>query len=164
MTDEDYMRLAIEQANLATSKGNWPIGSIIVLDNKVIASAHNLVYSSKNRLAHAELIALEAAQPKLFNRLGEATLYTSYEPCPMCLGACLNGRLKRVVFGVDLNDSGATRILKHLPGLYTQGEYNTEFVGGVLNDECEAAYRKGEVAVLQARKTMAEAPISRQPN
>lgn len=96
------MRLALEEADAAAQKGNWPIGCVIVVDGQVIAKSHNLVYSSENRQAHAELIALEAARPQLFKRPGEAVLYTTYEPCPMCLGACLNSRLKRVMYGVDL--------------------------------------------------------------
>lgn len=155
MTDDDFMRLALEEAEAATRKGNWPIGCVIVLDGQVIAKAHNLVYSSESRLAHAELIALEAAQPQIFRRLREATLYTTYEPCPMCLGACLNARLKKVVYGVDLNDSGATHLIDHLPQLYKDGDYNTEFVGGVLANECEAAYRKGEEVVLTVRQALA---------
>lgn len=156
MTDEDFMRLALHEAEIATQKGNWPIGCVIVLDGQVIAKAHNLVYSSESRLAHAELIALEAAQPQIFKRLGEATLYTTYEPCPMCLGACLNARLKKVVYSVDLNDSGAVRLIEHLPQLYKDGDYNTEFVGGVLAAESEAVYRKGEEAVLAVRRALTD--------
>jgi tRNA(adenine34) deaminase len=155
MDDEDFMRLAVEEGKLAVEKGNWPIGCVIVLDGQVIAKAHNLVYTSGNRLAHAELIALESAQPQIFKRLAEAILYTTYEPCPMCFGAALNTRLKKVVYGVDLNGSGATNLMNYLPELYIGGEYNTEFVGGVLADECEALYREGEAAVLSARQASA---------
>ena len=155
MTDEDFMRLAIAEADAATAKGNWPIGCVIVLDGQVIAQAHNLVYSSENRLAHAEVLALQAVQPLIFSRPGEAVLYTTYEPCVMCLGACLNARLEKVVYGVDLNDSGATGLLDHLPALYGSGDYDTTFVGGMLADECEAAYRRGEAAVLKARQSLA---------
>lgn len=149
------MRLAIEEGKQAASKGNWPIGCVIVLDGRVIVKAHNLVYSSKNRLAHAEMIALEAAQSFIFKRPGEATVYTTYEPCPMCFGAALNARLKRVVYGVDLNESGAVELKGHLPRLYTSGDYNTDFVGGFLVDECVALYRQGETAVLSARQALA---------
>lgn len=156
MTDEYFMRLAIAEGEQATSKGNWPIGCVIVIDGKVIAKAHNLVYSSENRLAHAEIIALEAAQPFIFKRLGEATMYTTYEPCPMCFGAALNARMKRVIYGVDLNESGAVRLKSYLPGLYTGGDYNTEFIGGVLADECMTLYRQGESAVLNTRQALAD--------
>lgn len=155
MNDEDFMRLAIAEAETAINKGNWPIGCVIVLDGQVIAKAPNLVYSSENRLAHAELISLEAAQPQIFKCPGEAILYTTYEPCPMCLGACLNARLKKVIYGVDLNGSGAVHILDNLPPIYKEGDYNTEFVGGVLTSECEAIYRKGEGAVLKTRQALA---------
>lgn len=156
MTDEHFMGLAIEEGRYAISKGNWPIGCVIVLDDQVISKAHNLVYSSENRLGHAEIIALEAAQPFIFKRLGDAVMYTTYEPCPMCFGAALNGRLKKVVYGVDLNDSGAAELKNHLPKLYTSGDYETEFVGGVLADECVALYREGEAAVLGARQALAD--------
>ncbi|MBP9738383.1 nucleoside deaminase [Candidatus Saccharibacteria bacterium] len=154
MTDEDYMRLAIEEGKSATNQGNWPIGCVIVLDGLVVAKGHNLVYSTDNRLAHAELIALEAAQPYIFKRLGEAIMYTTYEPCPMCFGAALNARLKKVVYGVDLNGSGAVHLKDQLPELYIGGEYNTEFISGVLADECELLYQEGEVAVLSARQAL----------
>lgn len=154
MSHETFMRQAIAEAEVAVSKGNWPIGCVIVLDNEVIAKAHNLVYSSKNRLAHAEMLALTAAQPQIFNRPGEATLYTTYEPCPMCFGACLNARVGKVVYGVDLNESGAVHLQDYLPGLYTSGGYDTEFEGGILAEECEAVYRLGEAAVLATRQAI----------
>lgn len=156
MTDEDYMRLAINEGRAAVSKGNWPIGCLIVLDGEVAAKGHNLVYSSENRLAHAELVALEAAQPHIFKRLGEAIMYTTYEPCPMCFGAALNARLKRVVYGLDLNESGAVQLKSHLPNLYAAGDYETEFIGGILADECESLYREGEAVVLKTRQSLVD--------
>jgi tRNA(adenine34) deaminase len=156
MTDEQYMELAVSQAKIAIEKGNWPIGCVIVLDGEVIAEAHNLVYSAEDRVAHAELIALKAAQPFIFKKPGEAILYTTFEPCPMCFGACLNSRLKRVVYGVDLNDSGAVHFKDYLPDLYRQNAYNTEFIGGTLAGKCEEVYRQGEAAVLRIRQGLAD--------
>src|SRR5680860_1123772 len=101
MTDENYMKQAILQARQASEKGNWPIGCVIVLDGKIIAAKHNLVYSTENRLAHAEVLALEEAKTEIFANPRQATLYTTFEPCPMCFGASLNSRLKRVVYGID---------------------------------------------------------------
>lgn len=154
MAHETFMRQAIAEAEVAVSKGNWPIGCVIVLDDKIVAKAHNLVYSTENRLAHAEMLALSEAQPQIFTRPGEATLYTTYDPCPMCFGACLNARIGKVVYGVDLNESGAVHLQDYLPSLYTDGGYDTKFEGGVLAEECEAVYRLGEATVLAARQAV----------
>lgn len=156
MTDEDYMRLAIAEAKVATGKGNWPIGCIIVLDGKVIAKGHNLIYSTQNRVAHAEMLALEKGHKKLFRRPGEATLYTTYEPCPMCFGASINSRIGKIVYGVDLNKSGAIHLLEHLPDRYSQAKVDTEFIGGVLAEECKGLYVDGEAKMLESKRKLAK--------
>ena len=152
MSDEDYMRLAIQEARLALKEGNRPIGCVLVLNNKVVSKGHNKIYSSHNRLAHAEIIALETAKDTLFENMGKATLYTTYEPCPMCLGACIICRLKKVVFGVDLDDSGATHLKDAFPLSFSQTEFQTEFVGGILQDECEQVYREDKLNITDFQK------------
>jgi len=103
MSDEDCMWLAIEQAEIALREGNWPIGCVIELYGGIISQEHNRVYSLRDRTAHAEILALGKVQSKLEENKGIATLYTTYEPCPMCFGAAILSRVKRVVSGVDLD-------------------------------------------------------------
>jgi tRNA(Arg) A34 adenosine deaminase TadA len=74
----------------------------------------------------------------------------------MCFGACLNARLKKVVYGVDLNESGAVMLKDRLPALYKTDHYSTEFIGGVLAEECAHVFREGEAEVLRIREQFAK--------
>lgn len=98
--DEKWMKYAILEANIAKDKGEVPVGSIIVQDNQIIASAHNSSISSNDPTAHAEIEALRKAGEKLNNyRLPRTTLYVTLEPCAMCFGAMIHARIERLVFG-----------------------------------------------------------------
>ena len=144
MNDEYYMREAVKEAETAAREGNWPIGCVIVLENKIIARARNLVYSAKDKLAHAEMLALRQAQDLLKENHGKATLYTTYEPCPICFGASILSRIKRVVCGIDLDKSGAMYFKENLPALFKQDKFAVEFANGVLADECHRVFIAGE--------------------
>lgn len=97
--DLRYMRAALREAEKARTKGEVPIGAIIVADGRVLARGHNLKELKQDATAHAELIALRKAQKKLSNwRLTGTTLYVTLEPCPMCLSAIVQSRVARVVF------------------------------------------------------------------
>jgi tRNA(adenine34) deaminase len=144
MTKEMLMEEAIKEARLALSEGNWPIGCVIELDGEIIARGRNRVYSAKDRFGHAEMIALHDINDILNERPNEATLYTTYEPCPMCFGACILGKVKTVVCGVDLDQSGAMYFKEHLPLLFKQDKFRVELVRGVLADECAEVFLQGE--------------------
>lgn len=135
---------AIKEAEIAFKQGNWPIGCVIVLDGKIISRAHNLVYSKDNKLAHAEILAIQKAKDILKENPKKAILYTTYEPCPMCFGASALSRIKKVVCGIDLDNSGAMYFRKNLPQLFKQKKFSLEFETGVLKEKCREIFIKGE--------------------
>lgn len=144
MNDEFFMKEALREAKFALKNGDWPIGCVVVLNKKIIARSHNKVYSSKNRLAHAEMLALSKIQNEVKDFEKKAILYTTYEPCPMCFGGIILSRIKKVVCGIDLDKSGAMYFRDHLPLLFKQDKFSVEFVSGVLAEECYRIFIKGE--------------------
>lgn len=150
-TDERFMRMAMALADEAGAAGEVPVGSVAVLGGEVIARGRNLRERSQDPTAHAELIALRKAAARLGTfRLSGVTIYVTLEPCPMCAGALVNGRVDRVVWGCDDPKAGATRTL------YTIGDdarlnHRFAMTGGVLEDEC-AAQLRGFFAQLRGKK------------
>ncbi len=97
---EEYMNIALEEAKKAYKKEEVPIGAIIVKDGKVIAKAHNMRERKKQACAHAEILAIQKACKKLKAwRLENCEMYVTLEPCPMCAGAILNARIKKLYIG-----------------------------------------------------------------
>ncbi len=108
MNDEYYMRAALEAAKKAYAIGEVPVGAAIVYENEIISTAYNTRETEKNALCHAELKVIDLACKKLGGwRLHKCDLYVTLEPCPMCAGAIVNSRIKRVVFGASDNKAGA---------------------------------------------------------
>ena len=100
MTDEQLMRLAIEQAKKAAALGEVPVGAVVAKDGEPVAMAYNTRETGKNATHHAELLAIDAACKALGGwRLWQCELFVTLEPCPMCSGAIINSRIKRVVYG-----------------------------------------------------------------
>lgn len=133
MTDEYFMMLALKEAKKAYEEEEIPIGSVVVMNQKVIARGHNMTERLKDPTAHAEMIALTSA----FNYLGskylpEATLYVTVEPCLMCAGALYWSKIGRVVWGADDEKNGFKRVAKEEWPFHPK----TETVRGVLKDEC----------------------------
>ena len=105
--DSIYMKSAIAEAEKAYAEGETPVGAVIVKDGEIIASAHNTRETEKNALHHAELLAIDAACKKLGGwRLWQCELFVTLEPCPMCSGAILNSRIRRVVYGAADTKAG----------------------------------------------------------
>lgn len=130
------MRLAIDEALKAKDKLEVPIGAVIVQNDEVVASAYNLRETEQRSVAHAELLAIDEACKKLRTwRLEDATLYVTLEPCPMCAGAIVLSRVKRVVFGAYDPKGGCAGTLLNLLE-FEKFNHQAEVVGGVLEEEC----------------------------
>jgi tRNA(adenine34) deaminase len=145
-SDELFMTEAIKEAESAVQSGDFPIGCVLVINGKVVARSHNTGYSDKNRLAHAELKVLMESRELLEQHKGEATLYSTYEPCPMCFGALILMKISRVVCGIDIDHSGCLDMKAHLPAFWKQSKFNFQIKRGVLEEECKEVFKKGKMA------------------
>jgi tRNA(adenine34) deaminase len=126
MSDEFFMRRALELARRAQADGEVPVGAVVVMDGKIVGEGWNRPIASCDPTAHAEIQAMRAAAGALQNyRLPGATLYVTLEPCEMCLGAMFHARIARAVFGAT---DPKKKILKP----------QTAVEGGVLAAECGA--------------------------
>jgi tRNA(adenine34) deaminase len=136
MVDEQYMRLAIDQAKIAEENGDVPIGAVIVYKDQIIAKAYNQREQLQDPTAHAEIIALTQAAAFLESwHLNGCTIYVTLEPCCMCAGALVLARIDRLVYGCDDPKTGAVKSLYNI----VQDErlnHRLEVEGGVLENEC----------------------------
>jgi tRNA(adenine34) deaminase len=107
-----FMRRALAAAEEAAGRGEVPVGAVVVLDDQIVAVAHNERETGSDPTAHAEIVALRRAAAAIGNwRLCNADLYVTMEPCPMCAGALVNARIRRLYFGCDDPKAGAVRTL-----------------------------------------------------
>lgn len=131
------MTKALLLAKEAAQKGEVPVGAVIVKDGKIIAEAYNTREKDKNALSHAETIAISKACQKLGRwRLSDCELYVTLEPCPMCTGAILNARLKKIVFGAYDEAAGSCLSVLNMPCDYFS--YKGQIIGGYMEKECKA--------------------------
>lgn len=138
MDDQDsyFMKEAIKEATKAQGLNEVPIGAVIVYDGKIISRAYNLRESEQNSLAHAELLAIDkACRVQGSWRLEDTTLYVTLEPCPMCSGAIILSRVKRVVYGASDPKGGCAGTLMNLLE-DPRFNHQCEVVKGVLESEC----------------------------
>ena len=134
--DEKWMKYAITEAIKAKDKNEIPVGSVIVLNSKIIARAHNQPISTNDPTAHAEMQVLRKAGKKLNNyRLNNSTVYVTLEPCTMCFGAMTHARIKRIVFGAYDLKTGVCGSCKDLDN---EKKFNHKIMvtGGILEEEC----------------------------
>jgi tRNA(adenine34) deaminase len=135
MDEEFFMKRALEEAKLAFDKGEVPVGVVIVKDGEIIARAHNLKETLFDATAHAELLAIRQACEYLRNwRLVGCELYTTLEPCPMCAGAIVLARIKKLVYGASDPKTGACGSVINL-FQNEQFNHHVEVVAGVLAEE-----------------------------
>jgi len=136
MNDEHWMGLALEEAARAAQAGEVPVGAVVVLDGRLLASGHNAPIASHDPTAHAEIVALRAAAREVRNyRLTGATLYATIEPCAMCCGAALHARIARLVYGAADAKAGAVRSVHRLLD-DARLNHRVEVTAGVRAAEC----------------------------
>jgi len=135
-TDEFYMAKALQLAEQAGAAGEVPVGAIVVKDGEIVGKGFNQPISGCDPTAHAEIVAMRNAANNLSNyRLSDCDLYVTIEPCTMCVGAMVHGRIRRVLFGALEPRAGA---LQSQLQLMDQSHYNhsIEWQGGVFAQEC----------------------------
>lgn len=136
MQDEHFMKLAIEEAKKAEALKEVPIGAVLVHDGKVISKGYNLRETTQRSITHAEIMVIDQACEALQTwRLEEAILYVTLEPCPMCAGAIIQSRIKKVVYGAKDPKAGCAGTLMNI----LQDErfnHQTEVVHGIMEEEC----------------------------
>lgn len=131
------MELAIEQAKLSAGELEVPVGAVIVRNGEVVSVGRNRRENGKNALAHAELEAIGLACRKLGGwRLWECEMFVTLEPCPMCTGAIINSRIRRLVFGASDKKAGSCGSVINLFDL--PYNHKPEVVSGFMEDECAA--------------------------
>ena len=134
--DQQFMRMAIEQAQLAAQCGEVPVGAVLVRDGQVISKAFNKPIANHDPSAHAEMLALrEAALLEENYRIPGSTLYVTLEPCAMCSGAMLHARVGRVVYGAPDPKTGAAGSVLDLFAS-KQINHQTSVEGGIMSQEC----------------------------
>ena len=137
MTHAHWMALAIDQANLAAEQGEVPVGAVLVNNatQELIGSAHNECEQRNDPTAHAELLLLQSASSKIDLLHSDLTLYVTLEPCPMCAGAIVQSRVRRVVYGADDPKAGAAGSVVNLL-THPRLDFRAEVIAGIREEDC----------------------------
>lgn len=155
--DEQWMRVALEEAAKAPLAGEIPIGAVIVRDGEIVAKAHNYRELWQDPTAHAEVVAIRTAASALGSwRLTDTTLYVTLEPCAMCIGAIILARVPRLVFGAHDPKAGACGSLFDLSG-ESRLNHRVLVTGGVLEEECQVLLQ-GFFRRLRAEEVQPNSP------
>lgn len=159
--DHQFMQRAMELASKAEQEGEVPVGALLVKDDEIIAEGWNRSIGEHDATAHAEIDVLRKAGKKLENyRLLDTTLYVTLEPCPMCAGALLHSRVKRIVFGAADLKAGAAGTVLNL--FEHQAAYHyAEVESGLLEEECrfqlQAFFKRRRKEKKAMKRSLAEA-------
>jgi len=146
--DHEYMSLALAEAQFAEKQDEVPVGAVVVVEDKVIASGFNRTIVDCDPTAHAEMVAIRHAAKEINNhRLNQATVYVTLEPCAMCMGALLQARIKRLVYGASDPKAGAAGSVMDLSNL-PELNHRIDVEKGILKDECAEILR----AFFKARR------------
>lgn len=149
---EKFMKEALKEARKAYEKEEIPIGAVIVKEGEIIARGHNEKETKKNTLKHAELIAIEKASKKLDSwRLQDCDLYVTLEPCPMCMGAILNARIKNLYFGAFDPKAGACGSVVNLAEY--PFNHKVQMQAGILQEDCAKILKEFFQELRSKKKT-----------
>jgi len=141
MDDAKLMKAALAEAAKAAGRGEVPIGAVIARDGRIVARGSNRPIGSSDPTAHAEIVALRRAAKKAGNyRLPDCDLYVTVEPCAMCLGAVVQARVRRLVFGAPDPKAGAVSSTMEFP--FDRLNHRPEVLGGVLSEESTSLLRE----------------------
>jgi tRNA(adenine34) deaminase len=140
--DEYYMYLALEEAKKAAMLDEVPVGAVVVREGTVIARGHNLRELMKDSTAHAEMLAIHEACRTLGGwRLMDCDVYVTLEPCPMCAGALVNSRIRRLIYGASDPKAGAGGSVYNIL-CDTRLNHRIEVVPGVLEEKCSSVIKE----------------------
>jgi tRNA(adenine34) deaminase len=141
MSDEDYLRVALDQAGVAAEADEVPVGAVVVYQGEILALGRNSVLGSHDPTAHAEIVAIRAAAQQLKNyRLVDCELYTTLEPCAMCAGAMIHARIARLIYGAADPKAGAAGSVLEVVN-HPQLNHQMQVTSGVLAGECGEVLR-----------------------
>ena len=139
-TDHPFLLRALELAREAAAAGETPVGAVVIRNGEIVGEGRNRREAGKNALYHAEIEAIDAACKRLGGwRLWECELYVTLEPCPMCAGAIINARIRRVVYGTKDPKAGCCGSVTDLFAL--PFNHRPEVVGGCMEEACAAVLR-----------------------
>ncbi len=139
--DLDFMRAALREAARAAGRGEVPVGAVVVRNGRILARGSNRPVGSSDPTAHAEVVALRRAGRRQGNyRLTDCELFVTVEPCAMCLGAAVQARVRRIVYGAADPKAGAAASVMEFP--FGKLNHRPEIAGGVMADECASLLRE----------------------
>jgi tRNA(adenine34) deaminase len=139
--DEFFMKAALLEAAKAGERGEVPVGAVVVRDGKIIGRGSNRPALTSDPTAHAEIVALRSAARRAGNyRLPGCDLYVTVEPCPMCLGAVVLSRVRRLIYGAADPKSGAVQSIMVFP--FGKTNHRPDILGSVLSEECGRILRE----------------------
>lgn len=151
MTETEIMLRAIELARKAAELDEVPVGAVVVKDGEIVGEGFNRRETGKNALAHAELEAIDNACKRLGGwRLHQCEIYVTLEPCPMCTGAIINSRIKKVVFGASDYKAGSMGSVINLCDL--PYNHKPEIQGGFMQEECSTLLTEFFARLRERRK------------
>lgn len=151
---EEFMQEALKEARKAYKKLEIPVGAVIVRDGEIIAKAHNIKEEKKDTTKHAEILAIQKASKKLGTwRLNDCEMYVTLEPCPMCAGAIIQARLKKIYIGTMDEKTGACGSVLNLLEDY-KFNHTVEVENGIMKQECESMLKEFFVKLREYKKSM----------
>lgn len=150
--DRFFFERAVELAREAEQNGNLPVGAVITLEGRIIAQGKNSAWSPAfNPNRHAEIEALRRVPQDLWSRSRDMTLYTTLEPCLMCMGAILLNSIGRVVYGAADSYGGASGVIGHMPAYFEEQVSRCEWTGPACPEVCDELFDRVMVLVERRR-------------